>query len=109
MNLLRFSLGLVLLSSAAWAGGAVGQFSQHGDSGAPAIAGSTSYDSTLQQYLMSAGGINLWGSSDQFHFAWNTLKGDFIVRARAEFIGEGVDPHRKYGWMARAGTDADAA
>ncbi len=109
MNLLRFSLGLVLLSSAAWAGGAVGQFSQHGDIGAPAIAGSTSYDSTLQQYRMSAGGINLWGSSDQFHFAWNTLKGDFIVRARAEFIGEGVDPHRKYGWMARAGTDADAA
>jgi TolB protein len=87
---------------------AVGQFSHHADIGAPAIAGSAGYDSSLQHYRMSAAGINLWGPSDQFHFAWNTLKGDFIVRARVEFVGQGVDPHRKYGWMARASLDADA-
>ena len=48
------------------------------------------------------------GSSDQTQFAWNKLKGDFIVRARIEFVGMGVDPHRKFGWMARATRDADS-
>lgn len=87
----------------------VGQFTQNADIGAPVIAGSTSYDASLQQYRMSAAGINLWGASDQFQFAWNKLKGDFIVRARFEFVGQGVDPHRKLGWMVRSTLDADSA
>ena len=87
----------------------VGQFAQHGDVGAPAIAGSTSYDSSIQHYRMTASGINVWGSSDQFQFASNKLTGDFIVRARFEFVGQGVDPHRKFGWMVRASLDADSA
>jgi TolB protein len=74
----------------------VGQFADHGDIGAPEIAGSTTYDPTLQHYRMTGSGINLWGPSDQFQFAWNKLKGDFIVRARFEFVGQGVDPHRKF-------------
>jgi Tol biopolymer transport system component len=86
----------------------VGQFAEATDVGAPAIAGATTYDPSIQQYRMSAGGINMWGSSDQFQFAWNKLKGDFIVRARVEFVGQGVDPHRKAGWIARASLDPDA-
>ena len=101
--------GMLFWFATAAAQSAVGRFSQHADIGAPAIAGSMTYDATLQQYRMSAGGINLWGASDQFHFAWNTLKGDFIVRARVEFVGQGVDPHRKLGWMARSTLDADSA
>ena len=46
----------------------------------PAIAGSTNFDSTIQAYRMTAGGINLWGASDQFQYAWNKIKGDFISR-----------------------------
>jgi len=87
----------------------VGQFADHGDIGAPEIAGSTIYDPTIQHYRMTAGGINLWGASDQFQFAWNKLKGDFIVRARFEFVGQGVDPHRKFGWMVRSTLDNDSA
>lgn len=87
----------------------VGLFSDHGDVGAPTVAGSTSYDPALQHYRMTAGGINLWGSSDQCHLASNKIAGDFIVRARADFAGMGVDPHRKFGWMARTSRDADAA
>ena len=87
----------------------VGQFTQNADIGAPAIAGSTSYDASIQHYRMSAAGINLWGASDQFQFAWNKLKGDFIVRARFEFVGQGTDPHRKLGWMVRSTLDADSA
>lgn len=87
----------------------VGQFTAHGDIGDPAISGSTHYDSSIQTYRMTAGGINLWGTSDQFHYAWNKIKGDFIVRARVEFVGQGVDPHRKFGWMVRTTLDADSA
>lgn len=90
------------------AGGTVGQFSGHGDVGAPAIAGSTSYDELRQEYRMTAGGINMWGKTDQFQFAWNKMKGDFILFARVEFLGQGVDPHRKAGWIVRQTLDADS-
>jgi hypothetical protein len=90
-------------------GSPVGQFADHGDIGAPAIAGSTTYDPTIQHYRMTASGINLWGPSDQFQFASNKLKGDFIVRARFEFVGQGADAHRKFGWMVRSTLDNDSA
>src|SRR6266542_563115 len=76
---------------------------------APAIAGSTTYDAGAQEYRLAAGGINLWGPSDQFQYAWNKMKGDFIVRARFSFIGQGTDLHRKLGWMARSSLDPDSA
>jgi len=86
----------------------VGQFTDHGDVGAPKIAGSAAYDAASQEYTLSCGGVNIWGASDEFQFAHRKLKGDFIVRARVEFVGQGTDPHRKIGWMARASLDADA-
>lgn len=101
--------GFLAFAHTLFADPSVGQFNQNADIGAPAIAGSTSYDATLQHYRMSAAGINLWGASDQFQFAWNKLKGDFIVRARFEFVGQGTDPHRKLGWMVRSTLDADSA
>ena len=104
-SLLAGSLALILQLSAA----PVGQFADAADVGAPEIAGSTTYDPSLQHYRMGAAGINMWGTTDQFQFAWNKLKGDFIVRARVEWIGQGVDPHRKAGWIARKSLDHDAA
>lgn len=101
-------LSLSLVSSVPAAEEAVGQFTRHADIGDPAIGGATSYDPLTQHYRMAAGGANIWGASDQFQFAWNRMKGDFIVRARVAFLGQGADPHRKYGWMARASLDADA-
>ncbi len=101
-------VGLVPVVLGASAGSPVGLFSDAADIGKPAIAGATAYDASLQHYRMSAGGLNMWGTSDQFQFAWQKIKGDFIVRARVEFVGMGVDPHRKAGWIARASLDADA-
>ena len=87
----------------------VGEFSNHADIGAPEIAGSMTYDASIQEYRMSGAGANIWGMSDQFHFAWNPTKGDFIVRARVEFIGEGQNAHRKSCWMLRTSTALDSA
>lgn len=103
------AIGAFTLAGVAAAQTPVGQFADHDDVGEPAIAGSTVYDAGFQEYRMTAGGINLWGPSDQFQFAWNRMQGDFIVRARFSFAGQGVDPHRKLGWMVRSSLDPDSA
>ena len=86
-------------------GDRVGEFAQHGDIGDPTLRGNTSYDASAQTYHMSAAGTNLWGGEDEFQFAWNHIEGDFILRTRFEFLGEGVDAHRKAGWMVRSDLD----
>jgi TolB protein len=87
----------------------LGQFDSHGDIGTPAISGSASYDPASQTYTMTGSGINMWSTNDQFHFLWKKMTGDFIVRARVEFVGKGVEEHRKVGWMARSSLDSNAA
>ncbi|SHJ94383.1 Periplasmic component of the Tol biopolymer transport system [Pseudozobellia thermophila] len=83
----------------------VGLFENADDVGAVIHKGKTVYDSGSQTYRLSGAGGNIWFDKDEFHFAYKKLTGDFIVRTRAKFIGEGIDPHRKLGWMVRTGLD----
>jgi hypothetical protein len=87
----------------------LGQFDGHGDIGSPDISGSSSYDAAEQAYTLTGSGINIWGTNDQFQFLWKQMKGDFILRARLEFVGKGVEAHRKVGWMIRSSLDSSAA
>jgi TolB protein len=87
----------------------LGLFEAATDVGEPALPGSTTFDPRTGEYLVSGGGPNMWGESDEFHFVWKRMSGDFILQARAEFLGEGVDPHRKLGWMVRSELDGSAA
>ena len=92
----------------------LGEFDSHGDIGSPKLAGSASYDPATQEYTLTGAGTNMWFTTDQFHFLWKKMKGDFILRARVEFIGKGAIAHRKIGWMVRPSLDtgspyADAA
>ena len=86
----------------------VGYFESSGDVGGPALAGSTAYDAQTQTYTIAGGGTNMWAERDEFQFAWRKLSGDFIVRAHVSFVGEGVDPHRKVGWIIRGDLSADS-
>ncbi len=79
----------------------MGQFSNNGDVGEVKHSGSATYNSETQAYTIEGSGKNMWFGEDEFHFLWLPLKGDFILRTEAGFIGEGVDPHRKMGWMIR--------
>jgi len=88
--------------------GPLGAFDGHGDVGAPKIAGSATWNAVTQEYRLAAAGTNMWGERDEFHFAWKRMKGDFILQARGEHLGPGVDPHRKLGWIVRTGLDADS-
>ena len=85
----------------------IGLFTDHGDIGSPALAGNATYNAASQEYAFMASGINMWTTSDQFHFAWRKIQGDFILQARVEFIGTG-ELHRKAGWQVRKTLDADS-
>jgi len=86
----------------------VGMFEHHQDIGDPKIKGSVIYNKEDQTYTVSAGGINMWATSDQFHFLWKKIKGDFTITATVRFIGKGTDPHRKIGIIAREKLSADS-
>jgi Tol biopolymer transport system component len=86
----------------------LGEFERHGDVGAPKIAGSAAYNPVSQDYAIAAAGTNMWGERDEFHFVWKRLTGDFLVQARVQLIGNGVDPHRKAGLLVRASSAPDA-
>ncbi|WP_430972739.1 TolB family protein [Sunxiuqinia rutila] len=97
---LIFLFSLTLSSSLAQ--NAIGIFSSHQDIGNPQLAGDAIYDIEEQEYRLSGSGYNIWFERDEFHFLYNKLEGDFILTANFAFEGEGVDPHRKVGWMVRA-------
>jgi Tol biopolymer transport system component len=87
----------------------LGLFEQQTDVGTVSRPGSCRYDSDRQAYTIEGSGANVWGQHDAFQYVWKRMAGNFIVSARAEFMGAGVDPHRKLGWMVRASLDAGSA
>jgi len=83
----------------------LGIFDNHTDIGSVKHAGFATYDSDSQTYTIGGSGANMWFGEDQFHYLWTTLQGDFILRAEGRFLGEGVDPHRKWGWIVKNDLD----
>lgn len=86
----------------------LGAFAGQTDIGNPSKPGSATYDSEKQEYTVDGSGTNMWVDHDEFHFVWRRLKGNFILTTQAEFIGKGVEAHRKIGWTVRPSLDADA-
>lgn len=101
--LVSLALGVALLTQ-----GSIGIFDGHTDVGHVQHAGTVSYDRRRQEYVISGSGQNMWGERDDFHFVWKRLSGNFVLRARARFIGAGVEAHRKIGWTIRPALATDA-
>lgn len=87
----------------------VGVFQDYTDVGNPKKTGATLYDQGTQTYTLKGSGYNIWFERDEFHFAYKKLKGNFIVTADFGFVGDGMDPHRKVGWMVRESKADNAA
>lgn len=87
----------------------LGEFTAAQDIGEPKLRGATKFDVTDQQFTLSAGGFNMWGARDEMQFVYKQISGDFILRAHVKFVGEGVDPHRKLGWIVRSSLAAESA
>src|ERR1044071_7208632 len=111
---MRHSLPLLLLFTllsgpAVFAQTSTGEFEGQADVGGARRVAPARFDPADETYTVSGSGSNMWGGRDEFHFVWRRMRGDFILTARASFVGRGVEPHRKLGWIARASLDASAA
>ena len=111
IKFLLFSLSIALFVSAAIFAQekSLGVFESNSDVGVVKKAGNTVFDSRDGKYTLTGSGTNMWAKRDDFQFAWKKMSGDFILTARAEFVGKGVDAHRKMGLIIRNSLDADAA
>jgi hypothetical protein len=78
------------------------------DIGSPSPAGSTNTITDGVDYDITAGGANIWGSSDQFRYAYEQVTGDFDVKVQITGL-TAADPKAKAGIMARSSLDANAA
>ncbi len=115
--ILRFNQ-IIILNTVSFMIMSVTVFAQHGtlgsfdgcqDIGLVSKPGSVIYQADQQEYRIAGSGKNIWFDRDEFHFLWKKIKGDFILTAQVEFLGKGVDPHRKTGWMIRNSLDTGAA
>ena len=79
-----------------------GLFQGETDVGQVTQRGSITYDTVRERYTIAGSGANMWSDRDDFHFVWRRIQGNFLLIARAQFDGPGVEPHRKLGWTVRA-------
>jgi TolB protein len=96
-----------IMAPAAVGQGGIGTFDREGDVGRVTHAGSTVFDPQRQTYLIAGAGQNMWADHDDFHFVWTRLAGNFLLSARARFLGPGAEPHRKIGWSVRPTLEPD--
>ncbi|WP_411273973.1 hypothetical protein [Daejeonella sp.] len=87
----------------------VGIFQNHADIGKPKLAGSSGYDAETQTYSIKGAGYNVWFNRDEFQYLYNKIKGDFILTANFQFVGDKGNLHRKIGWMIRESNDEASA
>jgi TolB protein len=109
MKIITLMLASAIFTTTFAGNGPVGIFEDHTDVGNPKHAGSVTYDQNTQTYTLKGSGYNIWFERDEFHYAYNKIKGDFILTANFAFVGKGVDPHRKIGWMVRESLEANAS
>ncbi len=86
----------------------LGIFDGNIDIGECSIKGFSKYDAEFQTYKIGGSGTNMWFGKDDFQYLWTTIQGDFILRAEVKFLGKGVDPHRKVGWIVKNNLDTNS-
>ncbi|MEP7323225.1 MAG: hypothetical protein ABI761_14970 [Saprospiraceae bacterium] len=101
-----FSLALIISFST---NAQIGDFEISTDIGKPKYKGSSVYNNEDQTYTIKGGGYNIWFNYDEFHYLYRKIKGDFLLSANFEMIGnENGSGHRKTGWMIRESSDDNA-
>src|SRR5204862_7781287 len=81
---------------------ALGLFQGQTDVGQVTKPGSVAFDAARDRYTIAGAGANMWLDHDDFHYVWKRIPGNFLLLARAQFDGPGVEPHRKVGWTVRS-------
>ena len=76
------------------------------DIGGPGVAGSASFSSGT--FTVNGGGSDIWGTSDNFHYAYEPVTGNLTITARV-VSQQNTDLWAKAGVMMRESTAANAA
>lgn len=84
-------------------------FECENDIGTVSVPGRMKYDETSDIYTLTAAGANMWFGKDAFFLVWMKVEGDFEISGDIDFVGEGVNPHRKLGFMIREDLSEDCA
>src|ERR1044072_1675767 len=87
----------------------LGIFAGQSDVGNVNKRGAATYDAASQTYTLTGSGSNMWAERDEFHFVYKRLQGNFILQTQAQFIGKGVEAHRKIGWIVRSSLEPNSA
>ena len=92
---------MAVLATACKGGSDKPKFEGIADIGKVSTPGVMQYDAANDVYTVSAAGLNLWNATDAASIVWMKVKGDFAITGDIDFVGEGVNPHRKIGFMIR--------
>jgi len=104
----RKLLFITLLAISALAqAGKFGSFTNSDDVGASVLKGAADFDSSTGNYKVTGSGTDIWGKSDQFHYVWREMSGNFAVSAKAKFLTDGLT-HRKAVIMLRKSLEPDS-
>jgi regulation of enolase protein 1 (concanavalin A-like superfamily) len=91
---------LLLLGFVAHKGSAQTESWTSQDIGAPALAGSTTYDAASDTFTIQGAGTDIWDTADQFQYAYQAISGDCEIVARVASLVN-TDPWAKAGVMIR--------
>jgi Tol biopolymer transport system component len=86
----------------------LGLFEGNGDIGNVGHEGSAKFNPADSSYTVSGGGTNMWLDRDELHYVWLTAEGDISLSADIEWVGEGVDAHRKACLIFRQNLDTSS-
>jgi len=86
----------------------LGIFEGSTDIGNVGYSGSVTYNPSEDSYSVSGGGTNMWFNNDELHYVWKKVSGDVSISADIDWVGEGVDAHRKACLIIRQDLDTSA-
>ncbi len=73
----------------------LGIFEGNNDIGNVKKAGSVKFNYSDNSYTISGGGSNMWGQTDELHYAWKKMTGDVSIAADITWVGTGGNAHRE--------------
>ena len=89
--------------------GTRGIFENSSDIGATQ-KGATIYDAATDEYRVTGGGADMWGTADDFHMSWVRLSGDVTLTADVRFPSDGgAIPLKKAVLIVRQSLDPNSA
>jgi len=89
--------------------GPVGIFTDQGPVGDATPGSKAEFDPAKQEYRITAGGANVWDTTDAFYLIWSRMAGDLSLTADVTWVGTSPTEHRKAMLMVRDGLTSGAA